>query len=211
MAYNTLVINNFNPFKIFRIIYCTYVLKIINFIFKEIKNIEAALKKIEKESEIELSEKQKEAIEEINKIIAEATNVDSEKGIATANYGEVIIMYLLRELSSIGAEIDEYTYEALITKFDINNLLQAVTELIEDLTNEMIENQIKEIKMINSMLRIMEMNLSAEETQQRFNKLLKKQGVNLTVEEIVQYKNNPEKIAELINQSKIKNNKKRKK
>ena len=34
---------------------------------KEIKNIEAALKKIEKESEIELSEKQKEAIEEINK------------------------------------------------------------------------------------------------------------------------------------------------
>lgn len=34
---------------------------------KEIKNIEAALRKIEKESEIELSEKQKEAIEEINK------------------------------------------------------------------------------------------------------------------------------------------------
>ena len=34
---------------------------------KEIKNIEVALKKIEKESEIELSEKQKEAIEEINK------------------------------------------------------------------------------------------------------------------------------------------------
>ena len=34
---------------------------------KEIKNIEAALKKIEKESEIELSQKQKEAIEEINK------------------------------------------------------------------------------------------------------------------------------------------------
>lgn len=34
---------------------------------KEIKNVEAALRKIEKESEIELSEKQKEAIEEINK------------------------------------------------------------------------------------------------------------------------------------------------
>lgn len=33
---------------------------------KEIKNVESALKKIEKESDIELSEKQKEAIEEIN-------------------------------------------------------------------------------------------------------------------------------------------------
>lgn len=150
-------------------------------------------------------------LEEINKIIAEATNVDIEKGEATANYGEVIIMYLLRELSSIGIEIDEYTYEELTSKFDINPLLQAVTELIEDLINEMIENQIKEIKMINSMLRIMEMNLSAEETQQRFNKLLKKQGVNLTVEQMVEYKDNPEKITELINQSKIKNNKKRKK
>ena len=65
--------------------------------------------------------------------------------------------------------------------------------------------------MINSMLRIMEMNFSAEETQVRFNKLLKKQGVNLTVEQMVEYKNNPEKITEIINQSKIKNNKKRKK
>ena len=34
---------------------------------KEIKNVESALKKIEKESDIELSEKQKEAIEEINR------------------------------------------------------------------------------------------------------------------------------------------------
>ena len=150
-------------------------------------------------------------LEEINKIIAEATNVDVEKGEATANYGEIIIMYLLRELTNLGVEVDEYTYEELTNKFDINPLLQAITELIEDLTNEMVENQIKKIKMINSMLRIMEMNLSAEETQQRFNKLLKKQGVNLTVEEMIQYKNNPEKITEIINQSKIKNNKKRKK
>ena len=150
-------------------------------------------------------------LEEINKIIAEATQIDIEKGEATANYGENIIMYIIRSMSSIGAEADEYTYKELTTKFDINSLLQAITEFIEELTNNMIENQIKEIKMVNSMLRIMEMNLTAEETQVRFNKLLKKKGVNLTVEEIVQYKNNPEKIAELINQSKIKNNKKRKK
>lgn len=150
-------------------------------------------------------------LEEINKIIAEATNVDVEKGEATANYGEIIIMYLLRELTNLGVEVDEYTYEELTNKFDINPLLQAITELIEELINKMVENQIKEIKMINSMLRIMEMNLSAEETQQRFNKLLKKQNINLTIQDIVEYKDNPEKITELINQSKIKNNKKRKK
>ena len=175
-----------------------------NYIRKEENNIRW------QEGDLILYEPSEIQLEEINKIIAEATKVDVEKGEATANYGEIVIMYLLRELSSIGAEIDEYTYEELTTKFDINNLLQAVTEVVEDLTNEMIENQIKEIKMINSMLRIMEMNLSAEETQQRFNKLLKKQGVNVTVEQMVEYKDNPEKLSQLIKQSKIKNNRKKK-
>lgn len=176
-----------------------------NHIRKEESNIywENGDLKLFKPTEVEL--------EEINKTITEATQIDIEKSEITANYGENIIMYILRNMTSLGAEVDEYTYDELTTKFDINSLLQAITEFIEELTNNMIENQIKEIKMINSMLRIMEMNLSAEETQVRFNKLLKKQGVNLTVEEMVQYKNNPEKITELINQSKIKNNKKRKK
>lgn len=176
-----------------------------NHIRKEESNIywENGDLKLFKPTEVEL--------EEINKTITEATQIDIEKSEITANYGENIIMYILRNMTSLGAEVDEYTYDELTTKFDINSLLQAITEFIEELTNNMIENQIKEIKMINSMLRIMEMNLSAEETQVRFNKLLKKQGVNLTVEEMTKFKDNPEKITELINQSKIKNNKKRKK
>lgn len=176
-----------------------------NYVRKEESNIywEKGDLKLFKPTDIEL--------EEINKIITEATQIDIEKGEAVANYGEDIIMYIIKNMTSIGAEADDYTYKELTSKFDIDSLLEAITNFMEELTNNIIDNKLKEMKDINSMLKIMEMNLSSEEISNRFNKLLKKQGVNLTVEQMVEYKDNPEKIAELINQSKIKNNKKRKK
>ena len=176
-----------------------------NYVRKEESNIywEKGDLKLFKPTEVEL--------EEINKIITEATQIDIEKGEAVANYGENIIMYIIKNMTSIGAEADGYTYKELTSKFDIDSLLEAITNFMEELTNNIIDNKLKEMKDINSMLKIMEMNLSGEEISNRFNKLLKKQGVNLTIEQMVEYKDNPEKIAELINQSKIKNNKKRKK
>lgn len=144
---------------------------------------------------------------EIQKIISDSTRIENDEAIA--EYGENIIMYFIRELTNIGEEVNDYSYEELITIYDIDSLISEIVNLIEEMTNEIIEKNIKEIKLVNRMLKVFELNLSAEETQIRFNKLLKKQGVNLTVEQMVEYKDNPEKIIELINKPKRKNNKKK--
>lgn len=146
--------------------------------------------------------------EEIYRIISDKTKFENDEVIG--EYGENIIMYFIKELSNIGEEVNNYTYEELVIKYDVDNLIDAIAELIEDMTNKIMENHLKDIKMVNRMLKIFELNLSSEETQVRFNKLLKKQGVNLSIDEMIQYKDNPEKIQELIKKSKIKNNKRKK-
>lgn len=148
-------------------------------------------------------------IEEVYTIISDKTRIEDNEILG--EYGENIIMYFIKELSNIGEEVNDYTYEELVTKYDIDNLINAIASLIEDITNEVMESHLNDIKMINRMLKIFELNLSSEETQVRFNKLLKKQGINLTVDQMVEYKDNPEKIQELIKKPKIKSENKRNK
>ena len=65
-----------------------------------------------------------------------------------------------------------------------------------------------QIKAINSVLNIVDKETEENKIYEKISKILKKQGMNVSVQDFVDNKDNPEKLAEIIENSKIKNNKK---
>lgn len=118
--------------------------------------------------------------------------------------------YIMRELSSLGVEIDEFTDEELDNKFEsINRDGQLFLRAIEDLCMEIMEDinytREKFVKLYKSFEKTIKLAKDEESILNGIQKTLKKSGIDISVEEFLKYKDNPEKIKEIVENSKIKN------
>lgn len=140
---------------------------------------------------------------EIKQILLDTLSIDNKLDIN----GELTsreIRYITRELTNIGSEVDELTDEELLSKLNdgdrqltllFREIEKYVYEFIEDIAYE----QEQSIKLINSYINIINSNVSVDKTKEKINKLLKKNKINATVDELAQIKDNPDKIIELTN------------
>lgn len=140
---------------------------------------------------------------EIKQILLDTLSIDNKLDIN----GELTsreIRYITRELTNIGSEVDELTDEELLGKLNdgdrqltllFREIEKYVYEFIEDIAYE----QEQSIKLINSYINIINSNVSVDKTKEKINKLLKKNKINITVDELINVKENPNKITELIN------------
>ena len=131
--------------------------------------------------------------------------------------GEVdlkFIRYILKECTSIGNEVDEYNDAELDIMFENGNremklFLNEIKRLVNELVEDFLFIQEQEVQLIIKMLNILNANTSKNEVEKKFNNLMKKNKVNLTLEEMIKNKDNPEELQKLIKISKKNNGKKK--
>lgn len=132
--------------------------------------------------------------------------------------GEVdfrFLRYLLKECTSIGHEVDEYNDKELSSLLDNGNrtvklFMVEIKRMIDELVEDLLLVQEEELKLIIKMLNILNSNTTKVEIEKKFNNLMKRNKVNITLEEMVANKDNPEKLQELIKVSKKNNTRKKK-
>ena len=141
-------------------------------------------------------------INEIKQILSDTLSVDDKLNMN----GELTsreIRYIIRELTNI-TEVDELSDEELLNKLNNGDrqlvlLFREIERFIYEFVEDMAYEQEQSIKFINSYINIINSNISVDKTKEKINKLLKKNKINATVDELAQIKDNPDKIIELTN------------
>ena len=152
--------------------------------------------------------------EEIFKII-EKQNLKIEGDNIEGELDTKFLRYILKECSSLGSEIDQYDDQELDIKFsngnrDMTLFLREIERLTEELVEDLFYIQEKEIKLMIKMLDVLNSNMTKNEMEKKFNNLMKRNKVNVTLNDFIENKDNPEKLKELIKNSKKKNTSKKK-
>lgn len=147
-------------------------------------------------------------VEEFKNVLSESFSINQDLSIdGGLNLRE--IRYMIRELTNIGTEIDELSDEELLQKIDngdrqLTLLLREIERYIYEFVEDMSYEQEKSIKFINSSINIINSNADNVKMKEKVNRLLKKNKITATIDELMAVKDNPEKITELISKSKVK-------
>ena len=147
-------------------------------------------------------------VEEIKNILSDNFNVNQDLSV-DGGLGLREIRFIIRNLTSISTEIDELTDEELLQKIDngdrqLTLLLREIERYTYEFVEDMSYEQEKSIKFINSSINIINSNADNVKMKEKVNRLLKKNKITATIDELMAVKDNPEKITELISNSKVK-------
>lgn len=161
--------------------------------------------------DIILNEPTKEQLQGIREVI-EASNVQVDGNKAMVDYS--VVRYIIRELCINGGFIDKYSDEELEEKLDngkanIKKLFYEVIDLIEEVMEEIQMNQYQQVKNMNSVISLIIAEQDEVKLYEKLAKLLKKQGVKITTQQIIDNRNNPEELTKLIEQAKVNPKKKK--
>ena len=147
-------------------------------------------------------------VEEFKNVLSESFSINQDLSIdGGLNLRE--IRFMIRELTNIGSEINELSDEELLQKIDngdrqLTLLLREIERYIYEFVEDMSYEQEKSIKFINSSINIINSNADNAKMKEKVNRLLKKNKITATIDELMAVKDNPEKITELISKSKVK-------
>ena len=119
------------------------------------------------------------------------------------------VRFIIRELTNIGHEIDEFSDEELKEKLDngdriLKLLIKEITKFVNEILDDILEEQIENIKAFNTLMNIANSNQDIKTLEVKINKFFKKQKINMKFEDLKDF-NNPEKVQELLNKLNIKN------
>lgn len=112
-----------------------------------------------------------------------------------------IIRYIIRECTSIGAEIDLYTDEEFYSKFTdrtVENLLKEIHILLNEIIEDIQWNSYIAIETTSQLIGIARLNLSSDQLKKKTERLFKKNGLKLTYEEFIKNKDNPKELQKLL-------------
>jgi hypothetical protein len=114
------------------------------------------------------------------------------------------IRFIIREITSIGYEIDEYDDTVLQGMLDNGNrdltlLLREIKTLIQEIVDDIFYDYIQSMKEINMLLNISTCNDELDKIQTKLNKFFKKNKLNVKFEDFADIQSNPEKLQKLIN------------
>lgn len=120
--------------------------------------------------------------------------------------GEVdltFLRYILKECTSVGAEVDEYNNEELLRLFENGNRnLRLFKNEVMNLINEKIEDmfikQEDEMRLVIKILNILNSKSTQEEVEKKFNNLMKRNKIDLTLKGLIDNKDNPEVLKNIL-------------
>lgn len=150
-------------------------------------------------------------LEELNNIL-QNTLTTNENLDAKGEIDSRVIRMIIREMTSIGAEVDEYTDEELITMLDngkrpLKLLMDEISIFINELTEDIQFNQYMQIDMMNKMANILNSAADQEKMKEKFNKLFKKSGMDITFDDLSKNNLDPKLLEKQI--KKVNKNKKK--
>lgn len=145
-----------------------------------------------------------EQLEEIKKIIEEVGTIDNKLRI-NVNLGFKEIRYIVKELTNIGNEIDNYTDDELLNLIDkgdlqIKLLFGEIEKFISEVTKEImfVDNQ-RLLNSIDNCLFILNSTNNEKKIKRKMNKFLKKNNMNLDLDKLEELKDNPDDMIQAIN------------
>lgn len=119
------------------------------------------------------------------------------------------VRFIIRELTNIGHEIDEFSDEELKDKLDngdrvLKLLVREITKFINEILDDILEEQIENVKAFSTLINIANSKQDVRTLEVKINKFFKKQKINMKFEDFVNIQNNPEKVQGLINKLNVK-------
>jgi hypothetical protein len=119
------------------------------------------------------------------------------------------IRFIIRELTNIGAEIDNYSDEELKEKLDngdriLKLLLREVKKFVNEILDDILEEQIENVKAFNTLMNIINSKQDIKILQNKFNKTMKRVKVDIKFEDFMNLKDNPKAIENLTKKLNIK-------
>lgn len=160
------------------------------------------------EGDLILYEPNQEQIEEIKKLIQDNSNINEDLDL-TGEINFNSIRFIIRELTSIGNEIDDMTDNEVISSINngdksLQRLIDKISELINEIAENLYNEQIKQIKLLNTYLNVMNNEKDVDKMKEKINKLFKKNKIDLTFDDLQKLKgNNKNDIKELIDKLKL--------
>ena len=144
--------------------------------------------------------------EEIVKILQDNTKVGEDLSIE-GDIPSSMVRYLIRELTNIGHEIDEMTDEEILSAIDNGNrrikiLFKELLNLVEEIGEDIQWAMEQQVKTINKLINIANSKESEDKVKAKIEKLMKKNGLDISLDELADIQNNPENINKLVNKIK---------
>lgn len=143
-----------------------------------------------------LYEPNREQYEQIKKLVEDNTKLNEELDLeGTVIFSQV--RFIIRELTNIGYEVDEYSDEELETLLNngdrqIKALLHSITSLLDEVAESVYLNYVKQVKAINSYLKVINNSGDMANIEREFNKLCKKNKLGITFEDLLKVQNDGE-------------------
>lgn len=161
-----------------------------------------------KKGDLIIYEPSEEQREEIVGIIKDS-NITLEDNKAQGSLNVKEFRWLMRNITSVGHEIDELTDTELIEKLsegdrDLTLFVREIGVILDEILEDIHYETYEFITTMEKAINIMNSKDSEEKIKMKINKLLKKKNIGLTFDELIQAKDNPELI-----ESKLKKKKKK--
>lgn len=139
----------------------------------------------------------KEQEEEFKNMIIENSKISN--GEIQATYGMNMIRCLLRELTSIGVEVDEYNDDELSDMLDngtreLNILLEEAIHILEEISEKIVKEYRRDLKYFNDMVDAVDFNTDVQKATKKFNAFAKKYKLGITFEDIINGKIKQEEL-----------------
>ena len=156
--------------------------------------------------EIYLLEPTKEQKEKLIKILEENVKVSDNlemQGVIPVSS----IRYILKELTSIGEEIDKMTDGEILNAIDNGNrnivlLFREIKTMLDELLEDLQYNIEQQIKMTISLIGLMSLGEAGTELQNKLDNFNEEYDKNLSEKDIEEIKENPEKLENKLNKTK---------
>lgn len=128
------------------------------------------------------------------------------KGKADINF----IRYIMRELTSIGHVVDEYSDEELdiLTEGgnrDLTLLMREIVAMTNELVEDLVYKQSQEVDLMVKLLDVLTKSDKQNEIEVKFNKLMKKNKIDTNFKEFLENKEDPEFLKSKTQKSNKKN------
>lgn len=111
----------------------------------------------------------------------------------------ILIRQVFRLLVKNGDFVDDYSNEELYEKLNngnlsIKNLLKNIGDILNEISSDMIDEEMNNLQNIQNMVNTFNLSENLEEVKESVNSMLKKSGYNITIDDIIRFKDEEEAI-----------------
>lgn len=143
--------------------------------------------------------------EELAKMLSEGSKIENNELVG--EFGLKTIRYIIKELTNIGEEINEYSdieLESLLDNGDreLQLLIREIESLLHEVAEDVLYQTTKSIKLMNDLLNTLDVDNNAEKLSKKWDKFNKKYKMNISWEELVHNANKREELENKIKEVK---------